>query len=370
MKTDTKVLKLVKRPSAAERSAEAPRSAEVESSKATVDRPPEMPQPVTPRPKPRPAPLAKPAKQQQAQQQVEPKLLLEMYRTMYLSRKIDDKEIQLKGQNKIFFQISGAGHEAILVAAGMAMRPGYDWFYPYYRDRALCLQLGMTPYEQLLSAVGAADDPNSHGRQMPSHWGNKKLNIVAQSSPTGTQLLQAVGCAEASYRLNLIPELKQRIKGFHDDEVTYVSLGDGTSSEGEFWEALNTACNLKLPVLFLLEDNGYAISVPVEVQTAGGDVSRLVENFPNLYLQRCDGTDVIESLQTMQRAADYCRQRKGPAFVHAKVIRPYSHSLSDDERLYRPDEERAGDAERDPVKRFGGLLVDEGVIDQVGLQQI
>jgi 2-oxoisovalerate dehydrogenase E1 component len=228
----------------------------------------------------------------------------------------------------------------------------------------------MTPYEQLLAAVGAADDPNSHGRQMPSHWGNKKLNIVTQSSPTGTQLLQAVGCAEAGYRFKLIPELKERLKNFHGDEVVYVSLGDGTSSEGEFWEALNTACNLKLPVLFLLEDNGYAISVPVEVQTAGGDVSKLIENFPNLYLQRCDGTDPIESLETMQRAAKYCRERKGPAFVHAKVIRPYSHSLSDDERLYRPDEERASDAERDPVKRFGGLLVDEGLIDQAGLQQI
>jgi 2-oxoisovalerate dehydrogenase E1 component len=232
------------------------------------------------------------------------------------------------------------------------------------------LQLGMTPLEQLLAAVGAEDDPNSHGRQMPSHWGHKKLNIVSQSSPTGTQLLQAVGSAESSYRINLINELKGRFEGFHDDEVTYVSLGDGTSSEGEFWESLNTACNLKLPVVFLVEDNGYAISVPVEVQTAGGDVSKLVEGFPALYIQRCDGTDPIESLEVMRKAVQYCRDRKGPSLVHAKVIRPYSHSLSDDERLYRSDEERATDAEQDPVKRFGARLIDEGVIDQNGLQRI
>lgn len=299
-----------------------------------------------------------------------PEEMIKFYRTMYLSRRLDDKEIQLKNQNKIFFQISGAGHEAVLVAAGMVLKPGYDWFYPYYRDRALCLQLGMTPLEQLLSAVGAASDPNSHGRQMPSHWGHKKLNIVSQSSPTGTQLLQAVGCAEAGYRLSLIKELKTLSSGFHRDEVVYVSMGDGTTSEGEFWEALNTACNLKLPVLFLVEDNGYAISVPVEVQTAGGDVSRLVKNFPNLYLQRCDGTDALESLTALQRAVQHCRDRRGPALVHAKVIRPYSHSLSDDERLYRSDEERAADSERDPIKRFGSVLVGQGIVDQENLQKI
>src|SRR3954469_6190251 len=287
--------------------------------------------------------------------------LLAVQRTMLLSRKLDDKEIQLKNQSQIFFQISGAGHEAVLVAAGLTLRPGYDWFYPYYRDRALCLQLGMTPLEMLLQSVGAEADPASHGRQMPSHWGHSKLNIVSQSSPTGTQLLQAVGCAEATYRVKLIKELKRRIKSFHSDEVVYVSLGDGTTSEGEFWEALNTACNLRLPVVFLLEDNGYAISVPAEVQTAGGDVSKLVSGFPNLFRQKCDATDPIESFAVMQRAVDNCRKSRGPSFVHAKVIRPYSHSLSDDEKLYRCEAERATDAERDPIKRFGALLVQDSL---------
>ncbi len=372
MKTDTKVLKLVpKTTSPATPGAPAStKSEDSENDRETSGASMPAPEPISRPSAPHVMPTAAAPETSKAGDLPDSKLLLEMYRTMYLSRRIDDKEIQLKGQNRIFFQISGAGHEAVLVAAGVVLKPGYDWFYPYYRDRALCLQLGMTPLEQLLSAVGAETDPNSHGRQMPSHWGHKDLNIVSQSSPTGTQLLQAVGCAEASYRFALVPELKERIKNFHDDEVTYVSLGEGTTSEGEFWEALNTASNLKLPVVFLVEDNGYAISVPVEVQTAGGSVSRLVENFPSLYVQRCDGTDPIESLETMRRAVDYARRRKGPALVHAKVIRPYSHSLSDDEKLYRPDEERTGEAERDPVKRFGALLIDEGVIDQEGLQKI
>src|ERR1043165_3714525 len=273
MNTDTKVLKLVRKAESAE---------SVEDNVAELA--------------PRSVPTAVSPTASKEQQLPDHKLLLEMYRTMYLSRRRHDKEIQLKGQNGIFFQTSGAGHEAILAAAGVVLKPSYDWFYPYYRDRALCLQLGMTPLEQLLSAVGAEADPNSHGRQMPSHWGHKKLNIVSQSSPTGTQLLQAVGAAEATYRIKLVKDLKKQIKSFHHDEVVYVSLGDGTSSEGEFWEALNTACNLRLPVVFLVEDNGYAISVPVEVQTAGGDLSRLVSGFPNLYRQRCDGTDPVESL--------------------------------------------------------------------------
>ncbi|MBL8184127.1 MAG: dehydrogenase E1 component subunit alpha/beta [Blastocatellia bacterium] len=299
-----------------------------------------------------------------------PETLVGIYRTMYLSRRIDDKEIQLKGQNKIFFQISGAGHEALLVGAALALKPAYDWFFPYYRDRALMLGLGMTAQEMLWSAVGAEKDPNSHGRQMPSHWGHKDLNVPSQSSCTGTQALHSVGAAEASYRASLLKELQDKVVGFKGDEVVYMSVGDGTTSEGEWWEALNTASNLKLPVIFVVEDNGYAISTPVEVGTAGGDISKLVAGFPDLFIQKCDGTDPLASYAAFKRAVAYCRQRKGPAFIHGKVIRPYSHSLSDDEKLYRPDEERDADAAIDPIKTFAEFLMNEGIVSSEKLEAL
>jgi 2-oxoisovalerate dehydrogenase E1 component len=305
--------------------------------------------------------------------------LIDIYRVMYTSRRLDDREIMLKRQQKIFFQISGAGHEAVTAAAGFAMKPGYDWFFPYYRDRALCLALGTTPEEMLLQAVGAADDPSSGGRQMPSHWGYKRLNVVTQSSCTGTQILHAVGCAEASRYFMMHPNAGQKATGdyrefkdvqFHGDEVTYVSLGDGTTSEGEFWESMNAASNLRLPIVFLVEDNGYAISVPVEVQTAGGNISRLVSNFPNFHFEEIDGTDPVVSYGALSRAVAHCRAGVGPSFVHAHVIRPYSHSLSDDEKLYRPDIERERDAARDPISRMQLFLIRDGILDEKGINKL
>ncbi len=283
-----------------------------------------------------------------------PEILTRCYRLVYTSRRLDDREIILKRQNRIFFQISGAGHETIGVAAALALRAGQDWVYPYYRDRAMCLALGVTPEEMLLQAVGAARDPASGGRQMPSHWGSRRCRIVSASSPTGTQFLQAVGCAEGCRLLGT-------------EEIVLVSGGDGHTSEGEFWEALNAACLGRLPVLFLIEDNGYAISVPIEVQTAGGSISRLVRSFPSLLTLEVDGTELAASYEAMQEAAGWCRSGQGPALVHAHVTRPYSHSLSDDERLYKTEAERQAEAERDPVHKLGEWLVAEGVLDHHAL---
>ena len=288
-----------------------------------------------------------------------PETLLRAFRLMYLSRSLDDREVMLKRQNKIFFQVSAAGHEAIQVAAGMALRPGQDWAVPYYRDRALALTLGMTAEDMLLQAVGAQRDPSSGGRQMPCHWSSPKLHIVTTSSPTGTQYLHAVGCAHAT-----------KLGVDRPDDVTLVCSGEGATSEGEFWEAINAACLEQLPVVFLIEDNGYAISVPIERQTPGGNISRLLEGFPGLLRLEVDGTDFVASLSTMQQAVAYCRSGHGPALVHASVIRPYSHSLSDDERLYKPEVERKAEEARYPLLTFPELLISEGVASEATLRNL
>jgi 2-oxoisovalerate dehydrogenase E1 component len=304
--------------------------------------------------------------------------LIRIYRTMYLSRRLDDREIQLKRQNKIYFQISSAGHEAVCATMGLLLRPGVDWLFPYYRDRALCLMLGMTPLETLLAAVGAKDDPSSGGRQMPSHWGQPRLNIVSKSSCTGTQFVQAVGAAEATLYYEGRPKALAQAKkaplgqhaGHQRGEIVYVSGGDGATSEGEFWESLNVACAKKLPLLYLVEDNGYAISVPVEVQTAGGSISKLVRSFPGLHVAECDGTDPFESYVACKDAVHYCRERRGPALIHAHVTRPYSHSLSDDEKLYKSPDEREEEARRDPISKLALLLVREGILDQKQIESL
>ncbi len=297
-------------------------------------------------------------------------LLVGAYRTMFLSRRVDDKEIQFKRQNRAFFQINGVGHEGINVAVALHLKPGYDWFYPYYRDRAFCLQIGITPYDMLLQALGSKEDPMSGGRQMPSHWSSKSLNIVSGSSPTGSQILQAVGAAEANQYFSRVHEAAQLATRFHADEVAYVSFGDGASSEGEFWESLNWACLRKLPVVYVLEDNGYAISVPVDAQTAGGSLSALVRDFPNLLIAECDGTDFRESYEAARKAVEHARQRRGPSLIHAHVIRPYSHSLSDDERLYKPESVRQQEAKRDPLQRLSHILLSEHVTTEKDLKHL
>jgi 2-oxoisovalerate dehydrogenase E1 component len=310
-----------------------------------------------------------------------PQQLIEIYRLMFLSRRIDDREILLKRQQKIYFQVSGAGHEALQVGAALALRPGYDWFFPYYRDRALCLALGVSPEDMLLQAVGAATDPASGGRQMPTHWSSRALHIVSTSSSTATQVLHAVGCAEAGRYLSRHPEAAGKDAGgadsspslardyrafrdlqFHDDEIALTCLGEGSTSQGEFWEALNTASNQKLPVIFCVEDNGYAISVPVEVNTPGGNISKLVANFPNFHFAEIDGTDAEVCLHAFRAAAEHCRAGRGPAFVHGHCVRPYSHSLSDDDKLYRSAAEREADAMRDPIAKLQMRLLREGIL--------
>ncbi len=290
---------------------------------------------------------------------LQPEDLIHAFRLMQTSRRVDDREIVLKRQNRIFFQISGAGHEAIQTAAGLALKPGFDWFFPYYRDRALALALGVTPGQMFLQAVGAADDPASGGRQMPSHWSDRAKNIVTGSSPTGSHYVQAIGTAES-------------FKFLHPGEgrLVLASTGEGATSEGEFWESLNAACLGRLPVLYLIQDNGYAISTPVEYQTPGGSISALLTGFKDLLTIEVDGTDFVASYKAMRMAAAYCREGHGPALVHAHCVRPYSHSLSDDERHYKAESEIALEAERDPLVTFPRFLLEEGILDRHELERI
>jgi 2-oxoisovalerate dehydrogenase E1 component len=292
--------------------------------------------------------------------------MLEMLSNIYTSRKIDDAEISMKKQSKAFFQISSAGHEGILTAAARVLKPTHDWFLGYYRDRALCLGLGVTPYEMLCQANGNTGDTASHGRMMPAHWGNKKLNIVNKSSCTGTQFLQACGLAEAGlWYKKLQVEHKIDTKGlYHDDEIIYVSTGDGTIAQGEFWEGLTTACVNSLPVLFMVEDNGFAISTPTTVQYPGGSISKTLANFPGIKIFTCDGCCPIESFATMTEATSYIRKNRMPALVHATVTRPYSHSLSDDHGMYRTKAELAEEGKRDVFHAFPKLLIDAKIITE------
>jgi 2-oxoisovalerate dehydrogenase E1 component len=297
--------------------------------------------------------------------------LLDMFKNCYLSRKIDDAEITMKKQSKAFFQISGAGHEGILTAATRVLKPSYDYFIPYYRDRALCTGLGVTAYEMLCQANGNTGDTASHGRQMPAHWGNKKLNIITKSSCTGTQFLQAVGVAEAGkYLAKMAQEGVDHKLPYANDEIVYASTGDGTTSQGEFWEALTTASVNKLPVLFMVEDNGFAISVPTFVQTPAGSISKTLKNFPGLTIFECDGTDPIDSYDTMKQAADHLRAGLGPVLVHAHVTRPYSHSLSDDHSFYRTKEELAEEAKLDVIKTYPEFLVETNIATQAEIETI
>ncbi len=305
--------------------------------------------------------------------------MVEIYRLMFLSRAVDDREILLKRQQKIFFQISAAGHEALQVGAALALRPGYDWFFPYYRDRALCLALGVTPYDMMLQAVGAATDPASGGRQMPTHWSSRPLHIVSTSSSTATQLLHAVGCAEAGRYFSRHPEAAAKAEGdyrafhdvdFHGDEVVLACVGEGSTSQGEFWEAINTASNQKLPVIFCVEDNGYAISVPVEVNTPGGNISRLVANFPNFYFAEIDGNDPVVCLRAFQAGGGALPRGPGPALVHGHCVRLYSHSLSDDDKHYRSAAEREADALCDPIARMRTRLIGEGILTSPEMEEL
>ncbi len=294
-----------------------------------------------------------------------------LFRTIYASRRIDDREITGKRQNKVFFQINGAGHEALQAAAALCLEPGRDWFFLYYRDRALAYALGVSARDMFLGSVGSRLDPATGGRMMPGHWSSHKLNIFTTSSPTGTQFLQAVGAAEALLRAGR-EGLRERL-GMTEGEVVLVTSGDGTVAEGEFWESVNSAVNLKVPLVYLIEDNGYAISVPTEVQYPGANVAALLKGWEAQGLKVIDGVDgcdPVASYEAMREAVAHARARKGPALVRARVVRPYSHSLSDDEQLYKTPAQRADEARRDPVTTYPERLLREGLLTAGELESL
>ena len=287
--------------------------------------------------------------------------LVEDFRLACMSRALDDREILLQKQSRVFFQISGAGHEILLLALARSLRPAYDWFFPYYRDRALVLALGVTPLDIMLQAVGSSLDPASGGRQMPCHWGDVTRNIVTQSSPTGSQCLPAVGCAEAGRYIARRPGLPGCVA--HGDEITYVSLGEGATSEGEFWESLNTACRLHLPTLFVVADNGYAISVRASDQSPA-PVAELVRGFRGLAVTRMDGWDYASCRSKGARAIARVRAGEGPGLIHAHVTRPYSHSSADSQAKYRDAGELAQEQAHDPIDTLERDLVRAGVLSE------
>jgi 2-oxoisovalerate dehydrogenase E1 component len=275
--------------------------------------------------------------------------LIRAYRIMLLSRRMDEKQLMILKQGKTFFHVGGSGHEAAQIAAAAALRPGYDWAFPYYRDQAFVLKYGMTPEDIFLAALHREGDPSSGARQMPGHFGMKQLRIITHSSPTGTQFLQAVGVALAVKKEKL-------------DEVVYVSSGEGATSEGEFFEALNWAARETLPVVFFIQDNKLAISVPVTDQTAGGSIYEVAKGFKGLERFKCDGTDIVETYVTMQKAVQRARENRGPSLVHANVVRLLPHSSSDDHRKYRTAEDIELDRQRDPIPRLARFLIEQGYL--------
>ena len=285
------------------------------------------------------------------------KELLGVYRKMVTARRLDEKMLIMLKQGKSFFQIGCSGHEAAQLAAATVMRPGEDWAYPYYRDAALCLGLGMTAKEQLLCFLAKADDPNSGGRQMPQHYGHKELRIVSQSSATGTQFLQAVGSGMTR-------------KWDKTKEIVYVSCGEGSTSQGDFHEALNWASREKVPVIFHVEDNEYAISVHISEQTAGGSVYSMVSGYQNLARFNVDGTDFFETHLAFKKAADRARKGKGPTVIISHVVRLLPHSSSDDQRKYRTEDELSEDQAKDPITRFEQMCTAGKIINQKDFDKI